>query len=180
MSEISMLIKEYPTQALRNCFHFPDGSTDTKRAAEFFHVSQRTVQHWCNTGNMPEWAVTLLFIHYRGYLPYNPDWKGFHIQGNKLCFNGYYGPRTLTPRQLQTLDLALTSLDKDTVFWDQYAKARDYDDKKEEIKHKRHSLNQQIEHCNVLLSKETNAANRAILERRIAKLTDKLREISMY
>lgn len=181
MSEVSMLINEYPTQALRNCFHFSDGTTDTKRAAEFFHVSQRTVQHWITTDNMPQWAVTLLFIHYRGYLPYNPEWQGFHIQGNALHYNSHYGPRSITPKQLQSLDFALTFMDrKDNLFWDEYAKARKHDDKYYEAKHQRRTLQQQIEHLEWLLSKETIESKRGALTRRIDKLNEKLKMISIY
>ncbi|MBR9791217.1 MAG: hypothetical protein GYB58_05645 [Gammaproteobacteria bacterium] len=176
MSELQMLLKEYPIQALRNCFHFKDGSTDTKRAASFFKVSQRTVQHWINTGQLPPWAETLLSIHYRGYLPDTPDWKDFYIQGNQLCFNGYYGPRSLTPGQLRTLDLAFASVDRDSVFWDNYQIARQRDDNRQTAREHQHQLHTQKRHLEALLPKQDNPYQAKAIKRRIKALDAKLSE----
>jgi hypothetical protein len=121
---MDLLLNSHPIHALRSAFHFPNGDTDTKRAAHFFCISQRTVQHWINNNIMPQWAVKLLGIHIRGYLPFNDAWQGFHVIGNKIHFNGYYGAREVSAKQLQMLDYALPSVNdqKNAVFWDKYYK----------------------------------------------------------
>lgn len=118
------LLHTHPQHALRAAFHFANGETDTKRAAAFFCVSQRTVQHWLSHDAIPSWAIKLLDIHLKGYLPANGHWKGFHVIKDKIHFNGYYGPREVSAKQLMMLDYALpsTSDQKNALFWDKYLK----------------------------------------------------------
>lgn len=71
------LVKDHPIIAMRSCFHYPSGDTNTGKAAEFFGVSQRTIQHWVQNEAMPQWAVNMLIIHYCGYLPHNDHWDAF-------------------------------------------------------------------------------------------------------
>lgn len=132
---MELLLNQHPLHALRSAFHFPNGDTDTKRAAAFFCVSQRTVQHWLMTELMPNWAIKLLGIHIRGYLPLNHDWKGFYIIGDTIHFYGYYGAREVSAKQLKMLDYALPSVSeqKNALFWDKYYKK----DTRENAKRKR-------------------------------------------
>lgn len=118
------LLHSHPIHALRSAFHFANGDTDTKKAAAFFCVSQRTVQHWIASDTMPSWAIKLLGIHIRGYLPLNEEWQGFHIIGGSIHFNGFYGVREVSAKQLKMLDYALpsTSDQKNALFWDKYLK----------------------------------------------------------
>lgn len=121
---MELIFNTYPHHALRAAFHFPNGETDTKRAAAFFCVSQRTVQHWLSSEHLPAWAVKLLDIHLRGYLPCNDAWKGFHVINDTIHFFGCYGAREISARQLMALDYALpsTSDGKNALFWDRYLK----------------------------------------------------------
>lgn len=121
---MDLILNNHPVYALRSAFHFPNGATDTKRAAEFFHVSQRTVQHWLSESSLPHWAIKLLDIHLRGYLPCNNSWKGFHVIDDTIHFWGYHGAREVSAKQLLMLDYALpsTSDSKNALFWDKYLK----------------------------------------------------------
>lgn len=121
---MELILNNHPIHALRSAFHFPNGATDTQRAAAFFRVSQRTIQHWLHEATLPDWAIKLLDIHLRGYLPCNEAWKGFYAIGDKIHFNGYYGPREVSPKQLMALDYALPSTSdmKNSLFWDKYLK----------------------------------------------------------
>jgi hypothetical protein len=73
---------------------------------------------------LPDWAVKLLDIHLRGYLPCNDAWKGFHVIGDTIHYYSYNGPREVSARQLMALDYALpqTSDMKNELFWDKYYK----------------------------------------------------------
>ncbi|WP_218397995.1 hypothetical protein [Alteromonas lipotrueae] len=130
------IFNSHPHHALRAAFHFPNGDTDTRRAADFFCVSQRTIQHWMVHETLPDWAVKLLSIHMRGYLPHNDEWKGFHVVGNKIHFNGFYGAREVSARQLMALDFALPSTSdmKNSIFWDKFLKK----ERREEMKKRAH------------------------------------------
>tara|TARA_Y100000994_G_C15703663_1_gene446411 strand:- start:7532 stop:7933 length:402 start_codon:yes stop_codon:yes gene_type:complete len=118
------IFNTHPHHALRAAFHFSNGETDTKRAADFFCVSQRTVQNWLACEHLPPWAVKLLDIHLRGYLPKNEAWQGFHVIDDKIHFYGYYGARQVSAKQLMMLDYALPSASdsKNALFWDKYLK----------------------------------------------------------
>ncbi len=83
-------------------FRRPNGTIDTKQAAEFFHVSPRTINNWVVTG-CPTWVDNYVVMYERS-IPDDKEWDGFKFVNGRLFTP--YDRLTFSPGELLNIHYA--------------------------------------------------------------------------
>ena len=80
-------------------FNRQNGSIDTQAAADFFHVTTRTINNWIATG-CPSWVDNYVTLYLRS-IPNNKEWDGFHFIDGRL--HTPYNKLTFAPSELMKI-----------------------------------------------------------------------------
>lgn len=80
-------------------FNRENGTIDTKAAADFFHVTSRTINNWLVTG-CPDWVDHHVVLYLRS-IPDTKDWDGFKFIDGRLYTP--YDKLTFAPSELMRI-----------------------------------------------------------------------------